>query len=183
MSIVSYIPTPHVVVKKALSIANVGVNDVFYDLGAGDGRVVIEAAKRGAYSVAVEIDPYLCEVIKANALKEGVLDRISIIEASFFDVDLSDATVVYMYLYKSINNQLKDKLERELSIGTRVITIDFPIPTWIPVAIKRVVDDKGIPRTIHVYVKGISNPGDLVKSTNVIDYKYVLRKIKCIRSV
>ncbi|WFO76180.1 class I SAM-dependent methyltransferase [Desulfurococcaceae archaeon MEX13E-LK6-19] len=183
MAIVPYIPSPMKVVKEALYTVSIGENDVLYDLGAGDGRVVIEAAKQGAYAIAVEIDPYLCEVIRKKALEEGVADRVSVIEASFFDIDLSNATVVYVYLYKSINDILKEKFEKELPIGTRIITIDFPIPSWVPLAVRHTLDEKGIPRTIHIYIKGISNPLARTKKTLVIDYKFIARKIKCIRSL
>lgn len=181
MAIVPYIPSPMKVVGEALDIVSVGGNDVLYDLGAGDGRVVLEAAKRGAYAVAVEIDPYLCEVIRRRAYEEGVVDRVSVVEASFFDVDLSNATIVYVYLYKSVNEALKEKFEKELPLGARIIAIDFPIPGWIPLAVKKVVDEKNIPRTIHVYVKGISNPMARLKKPLAIDYRLFMRMSRWVR--
>ncbi len=159
-----WIPTPIEIVIEALKFANVDKNDVVYDLGAGDGRVVILAAKLfNAHGVAVEVDEKMCVIIEANAKEHGVLDKIKIICDDFFKVNLNEATVVYMYLYKSINEALAHKLSQELKEHARVITLDFPIPEWIPVGIKRLPDRSGIIRTIYLYIIGVSDPLRRVK--------------------
>lgn len=156
--IVPYIPSPIKVIKTALSLGKVGEGDVLLDMGAGDGRVVLEAARRGAISVAVEISPFLAEVIRVKTEEEGLMDKIIVIEASFMDVDLSNATVVYQYLYPSIIEKLKKKYETELRIGSRILSIDFPISGWIPIRVKRIIDENGILRTVFLYILGLSNP-------------------------
>ena len=154
-----WIPTPMRVVRKALELAWVNRCDTLYDLGSGDGRVVVTAAAEYGVrkAVGVEIDDVLAELARANAREKGVADRVLILEEDFFRVPLGEATVVYLYLYMSINEALKPKLEKELEPGARVVTIDFPVPGWTPVRIKRLLDEAGIPRTIRVYMLGISN--------------------------
>ena len=172
-----FIPSPIEVVEKALDLACITSGDVLYDLGAGDGRVVLEAARRGAYSVAVEIDPYLVEVIKEKAMEAGLSSRVCVVEASYYDVYLGYATVVYAYLYRYILEKLRSKFEKELLVGTRVLTLDFPVTNWIPVRVKRVVDNKGIVRTIYLYIIGYSNPGSLYRRTRIYDYRRLLGRI------
>lgn len=154
-----WIPTPIKVVYAALDLAWVGPCDVVYDLGSGDGRVVVIAARDfGAKrAVGVEIDPALVEVARAKARMEHVDDRVEIVEGSLFDVPLGEATVVYIYLYKSINERLRPKLEEELKPGTRVVTVDFPVPGWLPVRIRRLRDEADILRSIYLYIVGISD--------------------------
>ncbi len=164
---------------KALDILCISSDDIFYDLGAGDGRVVIEAAKRGAYGVAVEVDPYLAEVIREKARLNSLTKRIKVLEADLFNVSLSRATVIYAYLYMSVNKRLSAKLEKELAIGTRVATIDFPIPEWIPVKIARVLDEKGVLHSVYLYIIGTSNPKALYKRIYVLDYNYLKRYFVC----
>jgi SAM-dependent methyltransferase len=154
-----WIPTPIKIVYEALDLAWVGPCDVVYDLGSGDGRVVVIAVRdfKAKRAVGVEVDPALVEVARAKAKMEHVDDRVEIIEDSFFNVYIGEATVVYLYLYKSINEQLKPKLEAELKPGTRVVAVDFPVPGWLPVRIRRVRDESDILRTIYLYMIGISD--------------------------
>ena len=171
-----WIPSTKEVIVEALKIANVGSSDKLYDLGAGDGRVTIIAARDfGAKCVAVEIDERLCGVIYSSAKYYGLLDKIEILCRDFLTVNISDATVVYMYLYKSINEMLADKLEKELGIGARIITVDFPIPGWQPIKIKRLVDRTGLARTIFFYVIGASNPRLLVKYITPVSRDILVR--------
>jgi len=179
LSYTPYIPSPHRVIKKALELACVKEGDILYDLGSGDGRVLIEAAKHGAYAVGVEMDPFLCELARVTIKEKKLEDKISIIEGDFFNTYLGQATVVYMYLYRMINEALSPKLEKELKIGTRIVTIDFPIPDWIPVSTGRLIDERDIIRTIFLYIVGISNPSSLIKRVNIIDYRGLLRRISC----
>lgn len=154
-----FVPTPLTILHAALRAAWVTPCDTVYDLGAGDGRVVVVAARDYCVSraVGVEIDPLLAEVARAYARMYGVSDRVVIVEEDFMKTSISDATLVYIYLYKSINEALRPKLEAELSPGTRVVTIDFPVPGWVPVYVKRLRDESDILRTIHVYVIGLSD--------------------------
>ena len=172
-----FIPTPISVVRKALEISRCGPGDVLYDLGAGDGRVVIEAARMGAHAIAVEIEHDLVMLIRYKAEELGLRDRISVLEASFYDVYLGNATIVYQYLYPSINEALAPKLERELALGTRIITIDFPIKSWTPVLVKRIIDEAGIIRTIFLYIRGLSEPKASILSLKPICPKIIARQM------
>ncbi|BEP18307.1 hypothetical protein PYJP_16590 [Pyrofollis japonicus] len=154
-----WIPTPLSIVYAALEAAWASPCDTVYDLGAGDGRAVIIAAREFCVrrAVGVEIDPVLVEAARAKAHMDGVEDRVEIIEQDFFKTSLQGATLVYMYLYRSINEALRSKLEEELRPGARVVTIDFPVPGWVPVYTPRLRDENDILRTIHVYVIGLSD--------------------------
>jgi len=154
-----YIPAPLSVVRAALEAAWVGPCDTVYDLGSGDGRVVVLAARDycAARAVGVEIDPFLAEVARAYARIHGVGDRVEIREEDFYETDLSEATVVYLYLYASINERLRPRLEEQLRPGARVVTVDFPVPGWLPLYTRRLQDEAGIVRTVHVYVMGLSD--------------------------
>jgi ubiquinone/menaquinone biosynthesis C-methylase UbiE len=106
---------------------------VVYDLGCGDGRIVITAAKRyGARGLGVDLDPQRIKESNANARKEGVTDRVKFIEGDLFKVNLKDATVVTLYLLPEVNLRLRPKLFRELRPGTRVVSHDFDMGEWKP---------------------------------------------------
>jgi SAM-dependent methyltransferase len=121
-----WVPTPMDVVHKMLTMADVGPGDVVYDLGCGDGRTIVAAARRyGAQAVGIEIDPlrYLwCQVLITVL---GLRDRVQIVYGDFFAQDLRDADVVTCYLLENTNNKLEGKLERELRPGTRVVSNTF----------------------------------------------------------
>ncbi len=129
---IHYVPTPTKVVDAMLQIAEVGPADVVYDLGSGDGRIVIAAAKRGARGVGVELDPALVAEATRNAKKAGVMNRVEFIEGDIFTTDLSPATVVTMYLLSSINERLRPKLLRELAPGSRIVSHRFRMGDWAP---------------------------------------------------
>ena len=130
---VIYVPTPHDVVAEMLRIAGVTSNDVVYDLGSGDGRVVIAAAARhGARGVGVDIDPRRIQEGRANARQAGVTDRVQFLEQDLFTTDLREASVVTLYLLPSLNVQLRPKLLAELRPGTRVVSYDFDMDDWSP---------------------------------------------------
>jgi len=174
-----WIPSTREVIVEALNIARVGQGDIFYDLGAGDGRVLVIASREyGAYSVGIEVDERLCGIIEVTAKYYNVHDKVKVICEDFFAVNLSPATVVYMYLYRSINEEIAEKLEKELRVGTRIITIDFPIPGWIPIVVKRLIDRTGIIRTIYLYIKGASNPSDLNKRLRSLDNVYEVMRLR-----
>lgn len=131
---VPYVPTPNEVVEEMLQLANVGKDDVVYDLGSGDGRIVITAAQKfGARGVGVELDADLVQESIDNASKAGVSDRTRFIRQDLFKADLSDATVVTLYLLPSINNQLRPKLLKELKPGTRIVSHNYTLGgNWQP---------------------------------------------------
>ena len=135
---VPYVPTPEPVVDKMLELAQVGPKDVVYDLGSGDGRIVIAAAKKGARGVGIDIDPERIREAKRNASRAGVADRVEFREGNLFKADIRDATVVTLYLLTGVNRQLRPKLLGELKPGTRVVSHAFDMGDWQPVATERV---------------------------------------------
>jgi ribosomal protein L11 methylase PrmA len=131
---VAFIPTPPDVVAKMLELAAVQEGDVVYDLGCGDGRIVVMAAQKfGARGVGVDIDPKRIEEARANASKAGVSDRAEFRLGDLFNADIRAATVVTLYLLPEINLRLKPKLLRDLKPGTRVVSHDFTMgDDWRP---------------------------------------------------
>ena len=136
---VPYVRTPRAVVAKMLEIAKVTKDDVVYDLGSGDGRIVIMAAQRfGARGVGVEINPELVWEAQDNAKQAGVADQVQFLLQDLFETDLQAATVVTLYLTQDVNLQLRPKLWRELHPGTRVVSHDFSMGDWQPEQVVRV---------------------------------------------
>ena len=129
-SVAPYAATPDSVVTAMLAMADVGPRDFVVDLGSGDGRLVIGAAARGARGLGVDIDAKLVALAKRNAEHDGVADRARFAEQDLFATDLSDATVVTIYLLPTIMGRVADKLRAELKPGTRVVTHDVPLPGW-----------------------------------------------------
>ncbi|HSD42287.1 MAG TPA: class I SAM-dependent methyltransferase [Burkholderiales bacterium] len=128
---VVYVPTPQVVVDRMLAMANVGQDDYLIDLGSGDGRVVITAAKRGARALGVDLDRHLLGVASEAAKREGVAERASFREQNLFETDLADATVVTSYLLPDMNLKLRPKI-LALKPGTRVVAHDYHMGDWLP---------------------------------------------------
>jgi len=130
---VPFVESPQPVVDRMLEVANVGEDDVVYDLGSGDGRIPITAARDyGARGVGIEIKPDLVERARENAQDAGVGDRVEFREGDLFEADISDATVVTLYLLPSVNLELRPKLFRQLEPGTRVVSHDFDMDEWEP---------------------------------------------------
>ena len=130
---VIYVPTPPAVVDAMLKLAKVGADDVVYDLGCGDGRIVIAAAKNyGARGVGIDVDPERIGEAEENARKEGVEDRVHFEQADLFETPIGEATVVTLYLLPSLNLKLRPKLWKELKIGTRVVSHAFDMDGWEP---------------------------------------------------
>ena len=130
---VIYVPTPPEVVKAMLDTAKVTSKDLLYDLGCGDGRIVIEAARTyGARGVGVDIDPQRIKEAQANAAAAGVTDRVKFIEGDLFETNLRPATVVTLYLLESLNMKLQPKLVTELRPGTRIVSHAFSMGPWTP---------------------------------------------------
>jgi SAM-dependent methyltransferase len=129
---IHFVPTPMSVVDGMLRLADVGPKDVVYDLGSGDGRIVIAAAKRGARGVGIELDPSLVAESTRNAKAAGVASRVQFIEGDIFRTDVSAATVVTLYLLSEINERLRPKLLRELKPGARIVSHRFRMGDWEP---------------------------------------------------
>jgi SAM-dependent methyltransferase len=131
---VIYVPTPQPVVDAMLELAQVKRSDVVYDLGSGDGRIVITAAKKyGASGVGIELDPALVKKARANAAAAGVAGRVQFVTQNLYTADLSKATVVTLYLLQSINERLRPKLVRQLKPGARIVSHVFNMgPEWPP---------------------------------------------------
>ncbi|HEX7890077.1 MAG TPA: class I SAM-dependent methyltransferase [Ramlibacter sp.] len=143
---VPYVPTPQSVVDRMLQMAKVKRSDVVYDLGCGDGRIVVTAARKyGARGVGIDIDPRRIAEAKENAEKAGVGNRAQFLVADLFESDFSKATVVTLYLLPVINQKLRPQLWRQLKVGTRVVSHDFDMgDEWPPERTER-VDGK----TVH----------------------------------
>ena len=128
-----YVPTPPEVVAAMLRGVNVGPDDVVYDLGSGDGRIVIAAVRDfRARGVGIELDPRLVQESRDRAYNAGIADRATFVWKDIFDVDLSPATVVTIYLFPEVNARLLPKLQRELRPGTRVVSHQFSVGDWKP---------------------------------------------------
>jgi tRNA G37 N-methylase Trm5 len=129
---VHFVPTPDAVVARMLDLARVGNGDVVYDLGCGDGRIVVAAAKRGARKVVgVDIDPERVAEAREAIRAAGVADRATIVEGDLFEQDISDASVVTLYLLPELNVRLRPKL-MALRPGTRVVSHAFGMGEWLP---------------------------------------------------
>jgi len=139
---VVWVPTPQVVVDKMLDLAGVTAADYVMDLGSGDGRTVISAAKRGARALGVEYNPDMVELSIRNASKEGVIDRASFVKADLFETDFSQATVITMFLLPSINLKLRPKI-LALKPGTRIVSNTFDMGDWKPDATADLNSDAG----------------------------------------
>jgi SAM-dependent methyltransferase len=130
---VEYVPTPHHVVAEMLRLAAVTPSDVVYDLGCGDGRVLIAAAQSyNARGVGVDIDPQRIEESRVNAKQASVVDRVRFLQQDLFETDIREATVVALYLLPQLNRQLRPKLFSDLRPGARVVSHDFDMGDWQP---------------------------------------------------
>ena len=127
-----YEPTPAHVVAEIVTLAGVREGDVVYDLGCGDGRVVIAAVKAGARGVCIDIDPVRILESRANAAAAGVLEKVRFLEQDLFTADFADATVVFLFLWPDLNLKLRPRLWQQLRPGTRVISYVHPMGDWQP---------------------------------------------------
>ena len=126
---VVWVPTPQLLVDKMLDMGKVTAKDYVIDLGSGDGRTVITAAKRGARALGIEYNPEMVELSKRNAAKEGVSDKATFIKADLFESDFSQATVITMFLLPDLNMRIRPKL-LELKPGTRIVSNSFSMGAW-----------------------------------------------------
>jgi ribosomal protein L11 methylase PrmA len=130
---VIYVPTPHEVVDDMLRLANVHKGDVLYDLGSGDGRIAIAAAKKyGIKAVGIDIDPQRIREATENAKRAGVTDLVEFRQEDLFKADFKEATVITLYLLPDLNVKLRPRLWEDLKPGTRIISHQFDMGTWKP---------------------------------------------------
>jgi tRNA G37 N-methylase Trm5 len=147
--------TPRIVVDHMLSLAEVKADDIVYDLGCGDGRIVILAARNyGARGVGVDIDQNEIKLAKENARAAGVEDRVEFIQQDLFETDLSQASVVMLYLGRRANAMLRPRLERYLQPGDRVVSHQFEIDGWHFTKRLTLRDENRIEHTIYLWVIG-----------------------------
>lgn len=152
-SLAPYVPTPQDVVDRMLELAGVGPDDVVYDLGCGDGRIVITAAQKyGARGVGVDISPERIAESKANAEAAGVADRVEFRLQDAMTVDVSPATVVTLYLLGSSNRKLRPILTRDLRPGARIVSHAFSMGDWDPAKEDLFVDSGGSPRRLYLWI-------------------------------
>jgi predicted RNA methylase len=141
--VIGFEASPMSVADAMLELAGVSAEDVVYDLGSGDGRIVILAAKKyGARGVGVELQPGLVQMSRQAAQQAGVADRVTFVEDDLFRADISDATIVTLYLWPSVNDRLEAKLRRELRPGTRIVSHAFGIGMWNPDATVRAANGR-----------------------------------------
>lgn len=147
---VPYVPTPMPVVEQMLELAGPTAEDSLYDLGSGDGRIVVEAAETyGTPGVGVEIDSARVAMARNNAREAGVDDLVRFVRGDLFDVDVSPATVVTLYLLTSVNLELRPKLFRELRPGTRIVSHDFDMGEWAADTVVNMPEENS---TVHFWV-------------------------------
>lgn len=156
---IPFVPSPMHVVQKMLEVAEIKKGDILYDMGSGDGRVVIEAAKKyGIRGVGVDLNADLVAKARENAAKEGVSDLVEFRAQDGLTVDISEATVMTLYMFKWFNNALRPKLQ-QLKTGSRVIAHDFDIDEWKPSRIEYVKppedgSDYAESRTLYIWKVG-----------------------------
>ena len=147
-----FVPTPQDVVDRMLELAGVTENDVVYDLGCGDGRIVITAARRfGARGVGVDIDPRRIAESNANAAQAGVQHLVRFVEQDAMTVDVSEATVVTLYLLSSSNAKLRPLLTSQLPAGARIVSHAFSMGDWPADEVDRFEDVRGNTRTLYLW--------------------------------
>jgi SAM-dependent methyltransferase len=150
--IAPYVPTPREVVDRMLELAEVGKGDLLYDLGSGDGRIVITAARRyGVKAVGFEIDPNLVKRSRDNIREAGVEHLVEIREQDVRTVDFSPASVLTMYLYPAANLRLRPAILRQLKPGSRVVSHEFGMGSWKPDRTEQLMDSADHLRTIYLW--------------------------------
>jgi predicted RNA methylase len=155
--IAPFVPSPVLVIQHMLKLADLRAGEVFFDLGAGDGRTVIMAAKAfGARAVGVELREDLAKKALSTIHENGLGDRVTIVNGDMFGVNLGSADVVFLYLTTSANEKIRGKLDTELKKGVRVVSHDYEIVGWKPVKVENFCENPnlGYPsHTIYVYKK------------------------------
>jgi uncharacterized protein (TIGR03000 family) len=155
--VVRYVPTPNQVVRAMLKLANVGKDDIVYDLGCGDGRIVIEAVRgfSAKHGVGIDIDPQRIRESKLNAVRQRVENKVEFRRGDVLKIqDLSEATVVTLYMGDELNLRLRPILQRELKPGTRIVSHRFTMGDWKPLKTETIIDEQGEKYLIHLWKIG-----------------------------
>ena len=151
---VPYVPTKEPIVDRMLQMANIKPGDVIYDLGCGDGRIVIAAAKRyGIRGVGIDIDPQRIAEAQENAKKAGVADRVQFIQGDLFDADIKGASVVTLYLLPDVNMRLRPKLLSDLKPGSRIVSHNYDLGDWKPEQTAKITVD-GTEHVVYAWTVG-----------------------------
>ena len=154
--LVPFVPTPLPVARKMLELAGAGPGDILYDLGCGDGRIPIMAVEEFGVEAAycVEIRRDLASKARHEVERRGLQERVHVINRDMFELDLSDATIVTLFLLTSVNDMLAPKLERELPDGARIVSHEFRVTRWQPVIHATLRErDKHVSHEIYLYIK------------------------------
>jgi len=155
--IAPFVPTPLPVIRQMLLLAELKAGEVFFDLGCGDGRAIMMAAKDfGARAVGVELREDLVKKALSSVYEQGLQNRVTLVNGDMFSVDLSSADVVFLYLTTSANEKVRPKLDSELKRGVRIVSHDYEIVGWKPVKVENFCENPklGYPsHTIYVYRK------------------------------
>ena len=153
-----WVPTPPALIERMLDVACVTAQDYVIDLGSGDGRMVIAAAKRGARALGVEYNPMLVEAARRGAVLEGVSHRATFVQGDLYDADVSDATVLALFLLPENLRRLRPKFDG-LKAGTRIVTNRFEIDGWEPAAVSRIGGYSESYCTARLYITPAEVPG------------------------
>jgi predicted small lipoprotein YifL len=149
---VPYVPTPESIVARMLEVARVGPNDLLYDLGSGDGRIVVTAASQyGARGVGYDLNPKRIRESNENARAAGVADRVRFEQKDLFEADLTGATVVTLYLLPDVNMKLRPKLLKDLAPGTRVVSHNYGMGDWEPLSVDE-LEVNGVKHYVYYWV-------------------------------
>ncbi|HKK46559.1 MAG TPA: class I SAM-dependent methyltransferase [Balneolaceae bacterium] len=173
---VPYVPTPKAVVEGMLDIANVQPCDYVIDLGSGDGRIVIAAAKRGAFAHGIDLDPERISEARENAANAGVTDHVMFKRENIFTTDFSQATVVTMYLLPSVNKKIRTKLLDRLEPGTRIVSHSFDMGEWEPDKRVTVDDNGGSMHEIYYWIIPAKVEGTWQWSSDGINFSMTARQ-------
>jgi len=150
--IVPYVPTPQAVVDRMLELAQVKKGDVVYDLGSGDGRIVVTAAKKyGVKAIGFEIDPQRIKESHENIKKAGVEDLVEIRQQDIRTVDLSQASVLTMYLLPEVNLMIRPNIWKQMKPGSRIVSHDFDMGDWKPLKTEEIKDDSSWDHTLYLW--------------------------------
>jgi SAM-dependent methyltransferase len=151
-SLAPYVASPEMIVEEMLRMAGVGPGDVVYDLGSGDGRIVIMAAQMyGARGIGFELDADLVRLSAESARRAGVAHLVEFRQQDVMTVDLSPATVVTLYLGQEANLKLKPAIQTQLRTGARVVSHDFDMGDWRPESMRQLLDESGMVRTLYAW--------------------------------
>ncbi len=158
-SLAPYVPTPHDVVERMLTLAKVGKDDVVVDLGSGDGRLVIAAAKQhGARGIGIDIDPARIAEATTNAQQAGVANRVEFRQQDALQADVSQATVVTLYLLSSSNVKLRPRLLSQLKPGARIVSHQFGMGDWPADTVDTFTDANGTTRILYLWTVKPDSP-------------------------